>query len=290
MSTQRIGFVGLGQIGAPMARRLLDWPGGLVVYDVAPEPVARLVEQGAQAADDLADLAARVGLLCVMVRDDAQVEAVLDEVAPAARDGLVVAVHSTLAPDTPRRLAAAAADRGVRLVDAPVSGGAVAAAEGRLAILVGGDADAYEACARPFELLGERIVHAGEVGAGTRMKLARNLLHFVAFTAVGEAQRLAEAAGLDLVELGEVVRHTDAITGGPGAIMHRDTAAVLGDDDPWRAIMEHVADLGHKDLRLATELADELGVDVPLAQRARRDLGRALGLVGEPDPIEEART
>ena len=71
--------------------------------------------------------------------------------------------------------------------------------------------------------MGSKTVHAGPVGAGTRMKLARNLLHFVSFTAVTEAQRLAEAAGLDLVALGEVVRHTDAITGGPGAIMHRDT-------------------------------------------------------------------
>ena len=70
-------------------------------------------------------------------------------------------------------------------------------------------------------------MHAGPVGAGTRMKLARNLLHFVSFTAVTEAQRLAEAAGLDLIALGEVVRHTDAITGGPGAIMHRDTTAPL---------------------------------------------------------------
>lgn len=290
MSVPPVGFVGLGQIGAPMARRLLDWPGGLVVYDVAPEPVARLVEAGAQAADDLADLAARVELLCVMVRDDAQVEAVLDEVAPAARDGLVVAVHATVAPDTPPRLAAAVADRGVRLVDAPVSGGAVAAADGRLAIMVGGSREAFEACTEPFALLGDRVVHAGEVGAGTRMKLARNLLHFVAFTAVGEAQRLAEAAGLDLVELGEVVRHTDAITGGPGAIMYRDTAATMDDDDPWREILGHVADLGRKDLRLVTELADELGVDVPLAQLARRDLTRALGLDDGADQIEEART
>ena len=82
------------------------------------------------------------------------------------------------------------------------------------------------------------------------MKLARNLMHFVAFTAATEAQRLAEAAGLDLVALGEVVRHTDAITGGPGAIMHRDTTAPLDPDDFWYGVFDHVRALGEKDLAL----------------------------------------
>ena len=105
--------------------------------------------------------------------------------------------------------------------------------------------------------MGSKVVHAGPIGAGTRMKLARNLIHFVAFTAVTEAQRLAEAAGLDLVELGEVVRHTDAITGGPGAIMHRDTTAPLAADDFWHGVFEHVRALGEKDLSFAIELADD---------------------------------
>ena len=124
-------------------------------------------------------------------------------------------------------------------------------------------------------------MHAGPIGAGTKFKLARNLMHFVAFTAATEAQRLAEAAGLDLVELGEVVRHTDAITGGPGAIMHRDTTAPIAEDDFWHGVFEHVRALGEKDLRFAIALADELGVDVPLARlrprpprpRARPDQG-----------------
>ena len=122
------------------------------------------------------------------------------------------------------------------------------------------------------------FVHAGRVGAGTRMKLARNLIHFVAFTAVTEAQRLAEAADLDLVALGEVVRHTDAITGGPGAIMHRDTTAPLDPDDFWWGVLDHVRALGEKDLSFAIELAGTLGVDVPLAQLARERLAKGLGL------------
>ena len=121
-------------------------------------------------------------------------------------------------------------------------------------------------------------MHAGPLGAGTRMKLARNLIHFVAFTAVTEAQRLAEAAGLDLVALGEVVRHTDAITGGPGAIMYRDTTAPLDPDDFWYGVFDHVRALGEKDLSFAIELAGTLGVDVPLAQLARENLAKGLGL------------
>ncbi|GAB2860664.1 NAD(P)-dependent oxidoreductase [Nocardioides pacificus] len=273
-----VGFVGLGNIGKPMALRLADWPSGLWVYDVAPEPLAELERAGARVAASVAELAAHVDLVCVMVRDDDQVRDVLGEVLGAAREGLTVAIHSTVAPETPGQLAEEAARHGVRVVDAPVSGGAMGASAGTLALLVGGDDEAYAACAAPFARLGSKVVHAGPVGAGTRMKLARNLMHFVAFTAATEAQRLAEAAGLDLVALGDVVRHTDAVTGGPGAIMHRATAAPLEPEDFWTGVFGHVRDLGEKDLRLATGLADELGVEVPLARLALDRLGTGLGL------------
>jgi hypothetical protein len=121
------------------------------------------------------------------------------------------------------------------------------------------------------------------------MKLARNLVHFVSFTAVTEAQRLAEASGIDLNALGEVVRHTDAITGGPGAIMYRDTTAPLDTDDFWHGVFTHVAALGEKDLGFAIVLADQLGIDVPLARLALTDLAPGLGLTGErPGPTRSA--
>ena len=164
------------------------------------------------------------------------------------------------------------------MLDAPVSGGPMGAADGSLAIMVGGSDDAF-AVARPaLVAMGSKVVHAGPLGAGTRMKLARNLIHFVAFTAVTEAQRLAEAAGLDLLALGDVVRHTDAITGGPGAIMHRATTAPIAPDDFWHGVFDHVRALGEKDLSHAIALADELGVDVPLAREALPRLGKGLGL------------
>lgn len=273
-----LGFVGLGQIGKPMAKQWTDWPGGLVVCDVNPDAVASFARRGAVVAHSPAEVAERAGLISVMVRDDAQVSEVVAGALTTATPGTVIAIHSTISVATAQRIEREAGEHGVLVVDAPVSGGGMGAASGRLAIMVGGSDDAFAACAQPFAAFADLVVHAGPIGAGTTMKLARNLLHFVAFTAVGEAQRLAEAAGLDLVQLGEVVRHSDAVTGGPGAIMHRATTAPLGADDPWRAVMAHVAALGEKDLSLALDLARELRVDVPLAELARERLGPGLGL------------
>jgi 3-hydroxyisobutyrate dehydrogenase len=276
-----VGFIGLGSIGKPMARRLLGWPGGLRVFDLAADPVAELVEAGATASASVADLAKAARIICVMVRDDDQVRDVVAQIVAAAQEDTVVVVHSTIAPGTPAELAQSAARHGVRVIDAPVSGGPMGAAEGSLAILVGGDEDSF-ATARPaLALMGSRIVHAGPIGSGTRMKLARNLMHFVAFTAATEAQRLAEASGLDLVELGHVVRHTDALTGGPGAVLYRDSTAPLGRDDFWYGVFDHVRMLGEKDLGFAIELAAELGVEVPLAELALVRLGPGLGVTAD---------
>jgi 3-hydroxyisobutyrate dehydrogenase len=144
--------------------------------------------------------------------------------------------------------------------------------------MVGGSQEAYDAVLPVLEAMASKVVHAGDIGSGTRFKLARNMMHFVAFAAATEAQRLAEAAGLDLEELGRVVRHTDAVTGGTGAILLRGTAAPLSAEDFWHPILTHVADLGEKDLRLATELAGDLGVEVPLAELALARLRKGLGL------------
>ena len=267
----RVGFVGLGNIGKPMALRLAAAEDvELTVYDVAPEPVAELVAAGAKAAAGVAELAMVADVVCVMVRDDDQVREVADVIGAAT----VIVIHSTVAPTTPAELEA----RGLTVLDAPVSGGPMGAADGSLAIMVGGSDDAFLAARPALDVMGSKVVHAGPLGAGTRMKLARNLIHFVAFTAVTEAQRLAEASGLDLRQLGEIVRHTDAITGGPGAIALRETAEPLTPDDFWTGVFEHVAALGEKDLSFAIALAEELDVDVPLAREALPRLRKGLGL------------
>ncbi|WP_193604634.1 NAD(P)-dependent oxidoreductase [Nocardioides dongkuii] len=276
MST--VGFVGLGMIGKPMALRLAASELDLLVHDVAPEPVAELEAAGAKAVGSVAELAASVEVLCVMVRDDDQVRDVLGEALGAAGEGLTVVIHSTVAPGTPAQLEDVAARHGVRVLDAPVSGGPTGAAEGTLAIMVGGTDDAFAAARPALEVMGAKVVHAGEIGAGTRFKLARNLMHFVSFTAATEAMRLAEASGLSLKDLGAVVRHTDAITGGAGAIILRETTAPIDPADFWHGVMTHVVALGEKDLGFAIELADDLGVDVPLARMARERLAKGLGL------------
>ncbi len=277
-----VGFVGLGNIGKPMALRIAsvaqDRDLELWVHDLAAGPVADLVAAGAHASPSVPDLAPRVQVLCVMVRDDDQVRDVLDQALETAREGLTVVVHSTVGPDTPAALEELAAGRGVRVLDAPVSGGAMGAGDGRLAIMVGGSEEAVSSARPVLDVLGAKIVHAGAIGAGTRMKLARNLMHFVAYAAATEAQRLAEASGLDLKVLGEVVRYTDAITGGAGAIMHRGTTGPLSVDDVWRGVFEPLRTLAEKDLSQAIELADQLGVEVPLAQLALAELPAGLGL------------
>ncbi|WP_067686462.1 NAD(P)-dependent oxidoreductase [Nocardia jejuensis] len=277
----RLGFIGLGNMGAPMARRLLEWPGGLTVCDVRPDAVLPFVEAGARSAPSPADLARHASIICVTVIDDAQVNEVVlgpEGILATAAPGTIIAVHSTISDRTAETLAALCAEHEVEFLDAPVSGGAPGATRGALAVMVGGSNDALARIREPFGCFSDLIVHAGPVGAGTRMKLARNLLHFIAFTAATEAQRLAEAAGLDITALGKVVRHSDAVTGGPGAIMLRDTTAPVDPADFWHPILTHVRHLGEKDLSLAVELGSRLGTPLPLTELALGELGRGLGV------------
>ncbi len=281
---EKVGFVGLGQIGGPMARRLLAHPGGLVVCDVVPEAMERFAAKGAETASTPEDVvAAGATVVCVMVRDDAQVRDVVGRLLTVAPAGTVVAVHSTIRPETAEDLALVAARSDVHLVDAPVSGSTMGAATGRLAVLLGSDEAVVERCRAAFAGFADLVVRFGPPGAGTRAKLARNLATFAAFAAVGEAMRLAEAHGVDLTALGEVVRHSDAVTGGPGSIMLRPSAGPLAPDDGLHGVFAHALALGEKDLDLALALADEAGLNLPLATAARAGgLAAALGLGAAP--------
>lgn len=272
-----VGFIGLGNIGAPMARHLLGWPSGLVVSDIREAATAPFAADGATVATDNTELAASCGVISLMVLDDAQVRAVTDEVLRGARAGSVLAIHSTIRPETAVAVGERAAKTGVHVIDAPVSGGFLGAHEGSLAVMVGGSTEAVELVREPFRRWASLLVHTGPLGSGTTTKLARNLMHFVAFTAAGEAQRLAEAAGVPLEELARVVRHSDAVTGGPGAIMLRGTTTPMAPTDDWYATLDHVRSLGTKDLALAVELGVELGVQLPLARLALDRLGTELG-------------
>lgn len=280
-SPAAVGFIGLGNMGAPIARRLLAWPGGLVVCDVRPEATEPFVSEGATSSSSASEVARTARLISVTVLDDAQVRDVVDGpegILRTAAPGTIIAVHSTIADSTAVELAEVCSRHNVHLVDAPVSGGAPGAEKGELAVMVGGPPEVYAACEPVFRLWSAMPVHAGEVGAGTRMKLARNLLHFISFTATAEAARLAEAADIDIAALGRVVRHTDAITGGAGAVMLRDTTAPIDPDDFWHDVFTHVRALGEKDLSLALALGDRLGIGLPLGTIALRDLGAGFGV------------
>ncbi len=277
MTDVKLGYIGLGNQGAPMAKRLVEWPGGLVVFDVRTEAMTPLAELGATLADGVADVA-EADVISVTVLTDAQVREVVGELAVHAKPGTVIAIHSTIEPDTAGELAEQLRPRGIHIVDAPVSGGAGAADKGELAVMVGADDDSYDVVKPVFKQWASMVVRAGEPGAGTRMKLARNMLTYIGFAAACEAQRLAEAAGIDLQKLGRVVRHSDAQSGGPGAIMARDDTKPLQPDHFLYGPFVHTRGLAEKDLKLALGLGESTGVELPLAEIALRDLAAGLGV------------
>ena len=273
----KLGYIGLGNMGAPMATKMTEWPGGVTVYDIRAEAMTPLAEKGAGLADSVADVAA-ADIIHVTVLDDAQVREVVGELAAHAKPGTVIAIHSTISDTTAAELAAELKPQGIHIVDAPVSGGAAAAARGELATMVGAEREVYERIKPAFKHWAAMVIHAGEPGAGTRMKLARNMLTFTSYAAACEAMKLAEAAGLDLQALGRVVRHTDALTGGPGAIMVRENMKDLEPDNFLYQPFLHTRGLGEKDLSLALALGEAVSVDLPLARAAYERLAAGLGV------------
>ena len=273
----KLGYIGLGNMGAPMAKRLVDWPGGVTVFDVRTEAMTPLAEAGATLADSVADVAS-ADIISVTVLNDEQVREVVGELAANAKPGTVIAIHSTISPDTAVELAGQLSPQGIHIVDAPVSGGGGAAQKGELAVMVGAEREVYERIKPAFKQFASVVVHAGEPGAGTRMKLARNMLTFTSYAAAGEAMKLAAAAGIDLQALGRVIRHTDAQSGGPGAVVVRDNIADLEPDNFLYGPLAHARDLGEKDLSLALALGEARGVDLPMAEMALKNLAVGLGV------------
>jgi 3-hydroxyisobutyrate dehydrogenase-like beta-hydroxyacid dehydrogenase len=273
----KLGYIGLGNMGAPMAKRLVDWPGGVTVFDVRAEAMTPLAEAGATLADSVADVAA-AEIISVTVLNDEQVRDVVGELAANAKPGTVIAIHSTISPDTAVELAERLRPQDIHIVDAPVSGGGGAAENGELAVMVGAERDVYERIKPAFKQFASMVVHAGLPGAGTRMKLARNMLTFTSYAAACEAMKLAEAAGIDLQALGRVVRHTDAQSGGPGAVVVRENMQPLEPDNFLYGPLAHARDLGEKDLSLALSMGEAVGVDLPLAELALKNLAAGLGV------------
>jgi 3-hydroxyisobutyrate dehydrogenase-like beta-hydroxyacid dehydrogenase len=273
----KLGYIGLGHMGTPMAKKMVEWPGGLTIYDIRPEAMTLLAERGALQAKSVADVAA-ADIISVTVLDDEQVRTVVGELAPHTKPGTIIAIHSTISETTAEDLARDWEPRDIHVIDAPISGGGRAARFGQLATMVGASDAVFARIKEPFSHWAELVVHAGPPGAGTRMKLARNMITFTTFAAVGEAWKLADAAGLNLQDLGNVVRHTDKLTGGAGSIMYRDDAKDL---EPGHFLYDgfmHNRGLGEKDLSLALALGEAVSVDLPLAQLAYQRLAAGLGV------------
>ena len=278
-----VGVVGLGQMGAALTGAVLDAGLSTYVHDIRPEAAEPLMARGATFATSIAELAGAVDLVAVVVLDDQQVRDVVAAIDSAPkRRAEAVAVHSTVAPETLIELAASSA---VEIIDAPVSGGPGGAQRGELAVMVGSTAEAFEA-ARPYlDTIGGHVVRVGDVGDGTRMKLARNLITYSAWLAAYEGQLLAEACGLDLKQLAGIVRYSEQRFGGAAALMLRDTVAPLpeGFDAGWVEMMGNTARLAHKDLSAALAVAGRLGVDLPVTALADDRFDRVVGIDPRPD-------
>jgi 3-hydroxyisobutyrate dehydrogenase len=274
-----VGFVGLGGVGQRMAARLLDVPAGLTVFDPDLDAAVALVRRGATMASDVGHVAELSGVVCVRVPGDELTRQVVGELVAAA-PGVTVLVHSAIRADTAESIALEGVRLGATVLDAALSGGPLAAEQGRLAFLVGGADEDVERVRPVLDRMGDLVLHLGPAGAGTRARLAQNLLHYVSLAAAGEASRLAEAAGIDPATLGHIVRHSESVTGGPGSLMWRDTTEPIAEDDPWREVFGRLWALGARDLHHAVELASTLGVDTPLADVSLRELGGALGVAG----------
>jgi 3-hydroxyisobutyrate dehydrogenase-like beta-hydroxyacid dehydrogenase len=273
----KLGYIGLGKMGAPMAHRLVDWPGGLIVFDIRAEAMTPFAEKGAQLAESVVDVA-EADIISVTVLDDEQVREVVGALVPKAKPGTVVAIHSTISDTTAVQLANELEPQGIHIVDAPVSGGGRAAKKGELATMVGATEEAFAIVQGPFSQWASLVIHAGQPGAGTRMKLARNMLHYISFAAACEASKLAENCGLNLQDLGQVVRHTDAITGGAGSILYRDDTKPIPSGSFLYQPFLHARILGEKDLSLALGLGQTVSVELPLAAVALEQLADGLGV------------
>lgn len=194
--TTRVGFIGLGRMGNPMCQHILKAGLALTVYDLQVEAVQPLVALGARAATSAREVANTSDVVLVMVTDDAQVRVVVNDVMNGAQPGAVVAVCSSIHPDTCRDLASKCAARGVGFVDAPVARGQRGAEAGELTTFVGGEAEHVRKCQPIFATYSKHIFHMGAVGAGQITKTCNNLMHWAEIVACYETLSLGARLGI----------------------------------------------------------------------------------------------
>jgi 3-hydroxyisobutyrate dehydrogenase len=271
-SNQRIAFVGLGIMGAPMARNLLEAGFDVTVYTRTSEKAERFAaEHGGQAARTPGEAAGRTDVFLTMVPDQAQVEEVLFGAKGAADtlpEGALVIDMSTISPTASRGIGERLAERGLDYVEAPVSGSKPKAEDGTLTIMAGGEPESFERALSLFEVMGERIVHVGPLGHGQMAKLLTNTMGAVNAAALAEAVSTAKRAGLDRDAFLEVA----AGSAGASAMLNLKGPPMFEESfEPALFKLEHML----KDVRHTLDEARSLGNDPELGALAERLYARA---------------
>jgi len=254
-TNERVGFIGLGIMGAGMARNLLRAGFDLTVWNRTISKAEALGEEGARVADSPKDLAVDCTIVVICVSDTPDVEAVVmgeAGVIHGVQPGALVIDCSTISPQVTQQLAQKLAERGAAMLDAPISGGSEGAAQGTLSIMVGGEVADFERALPVLQAMGKTITHVGGHGAGQMVKLVNQVLVANGMLALGEAFLFAQAGGLDLDKMLEAVAGGAA---GSWALSNRGPQIMERD---WRP--GFMIDLQQKDLRLILEAADEMGV------------------------------
>jgi 2-hydroxy-3-oxopropionate reductase len=258
----KIGFIGLGIMGQPMAKNLLKAGHELVVFDVVPGPVAEVVAAGAQAGGSAKDVAARCELIITMLPNSPHVKAAVlgkDGVLEGVRPGSILVDMSSIAPLAAQEVGAELAKKGVEMLDAPVSGGEPKAIEGSLAIMVGGKAEVFDKVKPILLKMGASAVLCGSLGSGNVTKLANQIIVALNIAAMSEALVLAAKAGVDPGRVYQAIR---AGLAGSTVLDAKAPMVLKGNYKPGFRIELHI-----KDLQNALDTAHELGVPIPLTSQ-----------------------
>ena len=257
---KKVGFIGLGIMGRPMALNLVKAGYDLRVYDINPGPVKELVASGAQAGTSSADVAAQSEVIVTMLPNSPEVKEVVlgpDGVLKGAKAGTIVVDMSSIAPLASQEVAARLAEKGVDMLDAPVSGGEPKAIEGTVSIMVGGKHAVFDQVKEMLLVMGASAVLVGDIGSGNTTKLANQIIVALNIAAMSEAMVLATKAGVDPEKVYQAIRGGLA---GSTVLDAKVPLALKGNFKPGFRIELHI-----KDMANALDTAHELGVPVPLA-------------------------
>ncbi|MEM9626578.1 MAG: NAD(P)-dependent oxidoreductase [Pseudomonadota bacterium] len=271
---QTVGFIGLGVMGEPMCRNLIvpeAWR--VIAYDRMPEPLARLRDQGVDAASSAKVLCERADMVITCLPGGVEVRDLMfgaEKLVNQLREGQILVDMSTSPPSLMRELAEAAKNQGAHFADAPIARTRAAAADGTLAIMVGAEERVFEAIHPVLAVLGSDIIHCGAPGAGQVVKIMNNMVLFQTVQALAEAVTLAEGAGVDGKALFETMTKG---SGDSFALRNHAMKSLLPENYPEKAF---AVDYAAKDLAYALDMAAEQGVAAPGAANMARQFEAAI--------------